>query len=68
MKVCWMLKRQKNNKIRLTFWFNFFNLLPHWLGGKLESLSSLFRVYRICLESTKKEFTQESTRRWQVNS
>jgi len=45
----------ENNPKWLTFWSNFFNLLTRWLDGKLESL---LRVYRVCLESTKKEFTQ----------
>jgi len=43
--------KQKNNKKGLIFWSNFFNLLTRWLGGKLKSLPSLFRVY---LESIKK--------------
>jgi len=30
--------------------------------------SSLLKVYRVCLKSTKKEFTQESIHREQVNS
>ena len=35
-----------------------------WLGGKLESLQSLLRIYRVYPEFTiKKEFIQESTRR-----
>ena len=47
-------KHIENNKKWLTFWSNFFNLLTRWLGGKLESLPSLLRVYRVYLESTKK--------------
>jgi len=47
-------KQTENNSKWLTFWSNFSNLLTHWLGGKLESLSSLLRVYRVYLESTKK--------------
>jgi len=58
----------KHNKKLLTFWSNFFNLLTGWFGGKLESLSSLLRVYRVYPKSTKKEFTQESSRRGQIDS
>ena len=47
-------KQIENNKKWLTFLSNFFNLLTRWLGGKLESLPSLLRVYRVYLESTKK--------------
>ena len=47
-------KHTENNKKWLTFWSNFFNLLTHWLGGKLESLPSLLRVYKVYSESTKK--------------
>jgi len=54
MKVYWMLYREKTIKKWLKFWSNFFNLLTCWFGGKLESLPSLLRVYRVCLESTKK--------------
>ena len=47
-------KQTENNKKRLTFWSNFFNLLTFWLGDKLESLPNLPRVYKIYPESTKK--------------
>ena len=47
-------KHTENNQKWLTFWSNFFNLLTRWLGGKLESLLSLLRVYRVYPESTKK--------------
>ena len=46
--------QRENNKKWLTFSSNFFNLLTRWLGDKLENLSSLLRVYRVFLESTKK--------------
>jgi len=61
-------KQTKNNKKWLTFWSYFFNLLTRWLGSKLKSIPSLLRVYRVCSESTKKEFTQESTHRGQMDS
>jgi len=41
------IKQIKNNPKWLTFWFNFFNLLTRWLGGKFESLPSLFIIYRV---------------------
>ena len=49
-------KQTENNKKWLIFWSNFFNLLTHWRGDKLESLPSLLRVYkvyRVYQESTK---------------
>jgi len=49
-----MLNTQKTIKKLLTFWSNFFNLLTHSLNDKLESLSSLLRIYRVYSESTKK--------------
>ena len=54
LKVMLNAKQTENNKKWLTFLSNFFNLLTRWLGGKLESLPSLLRVYRVYLESTKK--------------
>ena len=62
------VKQTQNNKKWLTLGSNFFNLLTRWLGSKLESLPNLLRVYRVYLESTKKEFTQGSTRRGEVDS
>ena len=47
-------KQTKNNSKWLTLWSNFFNLLTRWLGGKLESLSNLLRIYKVYPESTKK--------------
>ena len=51
-------KYSANNKKWLIFLFNFFNLLTRWFDDKFESLSSLFKVYRICMRVYKKKSTQ----------
>ena len=55
-KITAYTKQTENNLQWLIFWFNFFDLLTYWLGGKLESLLSLLKVYQVYPEFTKKRF------------
>ena len=61
MKVCWTLNRQTIIKKDLHFGLIF---LPCWLDSKLKSLSSLLRVYKVYLESTKKRIYSRVNSQW----
>ena len=59
MKIYWTPIRQKVIQNNLYFDIIY---LTCWLDDKLENLSSLLEIYRIFHKSTKKKFTQKSTK------